>query len=121
VAVAADDLAFLHLVGELLFPYRQVNEPRNVLFLVAEVVEFEDSHVGLTAIRAWVALEVVKDESAPECPTRLDRGFDLLEVKLAAGSEVHPEAFATPPLVAVASPVECIERESLLAASASPS
>jgi hypothetical protein len=124
MTVCTNDLALRNLVSEGL-PAPVAHPLGDVEFLVSEVVEFKDHGIGLTAVAAWVGLEVVDEEleaalgqkRAPPAG-RIDvplaiTGVVLLLVCRSAG----PAVVVTLTLV-FTTPVEVTEWEELITTSA---
>jgi hypothetical protein len=97
-----------------------VHEAGDQVVLRADMVKLENDDVDLAAIRARLALQVVKDEAAGKSAAGFLWCLDLFEVQLAARSKVGSEALATPPLVAVSGSVESREWKRFVAPRAPP-
>jgi hypothetical protein len=120
VTVHADDLAIRDLTLYATTRGTLGDEQRQICVLGADVVEFQNQRVTVTAVETGMPFQVVLDVGAGLLSSTNQGVSALISMQLASRPEVRPIAVATPPLVALGVPVEAGERQISTATAASP-
>jgi hypothetical protein len=106
VAIRAYNFATIELRLKDRQGYAAIQHRADRPVLEVDVVELEDSHVGLTAVDARMRAQVLEKAPSKRCALRFPRRLGLRAMEIAALGKVRAVALATPMLAGLARALE---------------